>query len=234
MKIDDMTFSELDSAGRSRAAPRAGDQRTCKADGAKVIAYDVQFTEPTPRPRGPDDNALDRRESRTPGTSCSRRPRSTTRAQAKVFGGDRALAQARARLGNGNFRHRPGRRDPPHALRARESSRASPWPTAERATGKTGPGPFSVTRADRLRRPGRDDPGGLVLATSARRRSRAGFFRDKIVVVGAVGAVAAGRPPHLVRRRRADVRRRRSRRTRSDGPARLPADARAGLAQRRS
>src|SRR5262245_33813742 len=67
VKIDDTTFSEL---GRRWPFPRTDHARVIrnlKADGAKVIAYDIQFSEPTPRQIGAiQDNAF-MDENRTAG-----------------------------------------------------------------------------------------------------------------------------------------------------------------------
>ena len=97
--IDDVTFGELQQRWPfpRRVHARAVD-RLSEA-GAKVIAYDIQFTEPT-TPR--DDNALITAVDRADGvvlatTEVDRKGR------ANVFGGEEVLRAIGARAGNSNL-----------------------------------------------------------------------------------------------------------------------------------
>ena len=56
VKIDDETFNELRTQFPLPRIAHANVIRNVAADGAKTIAYDVQFTEPGPDPK--QDNAL--------------------------------------------------------------------------------------------------------------------------------------------------------------------------------
>ena len=59
VKIDDTTFSELGQRWPFPRSSHARVIRNLKADGAKVIAYDIQFSEFTPKRRGIlQDNAF--------------------------------------------------------------------------------------------------------------------------------------------------------------------------------
>jgi adenylate cyclase len=97
--IDDVTFDEL---GERWPFPRSlhGEAVDALSEaGAKVIAYDVQFTEPTvPR----EDNALIDAVARADGVVLA-----TTEVdqggQTNVFGGDQVLRQTGARAGSSNF-----------------------------------------------------------------------------------------------------------------------------------
>ncbi|HEX2127589.1 MAG TPA: adenylate/guanylate cyclase domain-containing protein [Solirubrobacterales bacterium] len=105
--VDDITFSQLD---RRWPFPRSLHARVIDnlvRDGARVIAYDVQFTEPT-TPR--EDNALIRSVQRADGkahvvlatTEVGRDGRTN------VFGGDRVIKSIGATVGNGNLIPDPG------------------------------------------------------------------------------------------------------------------------------
>jgi adenylate cyclase len=97
--IDDVTFDEL---GERWPFPRSlhGEAVDALSEaGAKVIAYDVQFTEPTvPR----EDNALIDAVDRADGVVLA-----TTEVdqggQTNVFGGDQVLRQTGSRAGSSNF-----------------------------------------------------------------------------------------------------------------------------------
>ena len=108
--IDDVTFDELDLQW---PFPRSVHGRVIdrlRRAGARVIAYDVQFTEPT-TPR--EDNALIEAVARTDrvalGTSeVDRRGRSN------VFGGDQVLKQIGARSGHTQLDDGSVQRELPH------------------------------------------------------------------------------------------------------------------------
>jgi adenylate cyclase len=102
VEIDDVTFDELD---RSWPFPRSLHARAIhelRRAGARVIAYDIQFTEPTvPR----QDNALIGAVDRATGTTAV--VLATTEVgqggQTNVFGGDQVVRQAGARAGSSNY-----------------------------------------------------------------------------------------------------------------------------------
>ena len=102
--IDDETFSDFNSAGLEGRYPfprrrfaRVIDNLA--KDDAKVIAYDIQFTEQT---NAEDDNAL-----LTSVAAAGNVVLATTEVdddgRTNVFGGDEIVAQLDARVGNGNF-----------------------------------------------------------------------------------------------------------------------------------
>jgi adenylate cyclase len=99
--IDDKTFDELNVQFpfSRRLHARAIDR--LKADGAKVIVYDVQFTEPSKNED--DDLALFDATQKAGNVVLA-----TTEVDAKggtdIFGGDDLVREARARAGNGNFK----------------------------------------------------------------------------------------------------------------------------------
>ena len=183
VKIDDTTFSEL---GQRWPFPRTSHARVIKnlkAGGAKVIAYDVQFSEFTPKRRGIiQDNAF-MDASRAAGNLVFSTTEVDDKGQGKFLGGAQGLSYARARLGNGNFDPDPGGviRRAPYQLQGLKSFAVA---TAERATGKT-VHPFSGD--SKLI----DFAGPVGTITSVpfshvyRGTFPRGLFRNKIVVVGA-------------------------------------------------
>jgi adenylate cyclase len=99
--IDDATFSALTQRGLPSQwpFPRRYHARvidTLRRDGARVIAVDIQFTEPTD---AEDDNALIGAVAAAPGSVLG-----TTEVDAQghtnIFGGDQVLRQIGARAGN--------------------------------------------------------------------------------------------------------------------------------------
>jgi adenylate cyclase len=183
--IDDITFSSFNSRQENVRYPfprryfaRVIDRLA--ADGAKVIAYDIQFTEQT---TPEDDNALV-----TAVANAGNVVLATTEVDAlgrtNVFGSDEVVKQVGARVGNGNFPLDPGgviRR----VAYSVDKLKSFSLVTAERATGKTiDPGDF----------PGKStwiDYSGPALNVRPFSfsdvyygRVPKGAFRDKIVVVG--------------------------------------------------
>jgi adenylate cyclase len=183
--IDDITFSRFNSRQENVRYPfprryfaRVIDRLA--ADGAKVIAYDIQFTEQT---TPEDDNALV-----TAVANAGNVVLATTEVDAlgrtNVFGSDEVVKQVGARVGNGNFPLDPGgviRR----VAYSVDKLKSFSLVTAERATGKTiDPGDF----------PGKStwiDYSGPALNVRPFSfsdvyygRVPKGAFRDKIVVVG--------------------------------------------------
>ena len=98
--IDDRTISDYPSTPypfprrlHARVIDRLVDA------GARVIAYDIQFTEPSSSER--DDNALVDAVGAARGTGSSSPPRrSTSKGRTRVLGGDDLLLEIGARAGN--------------------------------------------------------------------------------------------------------------------------------------
>ena len=183
VKIDDTTFSELGQRWPFPRSSHARVIRNLKADGAKVIAYDIQFSEFTPKRRGIlEDNAF-MDASHASGNLVFSTTEVNDRGAGKFLGGAQGLAYARAQLGNGNFDTDPGGviRRTPFELQGLKSFSVA---TAERATGKT-IRPFSGDRKliDFA------GPVGTIPAVSYSHVYNGtfprGYFRNKIVVVGA-------------------------------------------------
>jgi adenylate cyclase len=105
--VDDVTFSELQEQWPFPRSMHAEVIDRLRRDGASVIAYDVQFTEPT-TPR--EDNALIRAIDRADGTSPV--VLATTEVGAggdtNVLGGNAVLKQVGATAANGNLTPDPG------------------------------------------------------------------------------------------------------------------------------
>jgi adenylate cyclase len=183
--IDDITFSNFNSRQENvrYPFPRSYFAKVIDrlaADGAKVIAYDIQFTEETDPE---EDNALV-----TSVAEAGNVVLATTEVDAlgrtNVFGSDEVVEQVGARVGNGNFPLDPGgviRR----VAYSVDKLKSFSLVTAERATGKTiGPEDF----------PGKStwiDYSGPALNVRPFSfsdvyygRVPKGAFRDKIVVVG--------------------------------------------------
>ena len=179
VKIDDVTFDELNLQW---PFPRSNHGRLItrlKEDGAKVIAYDVQFSEPSADPE--QDNAL-MDAARAAGNVVFATTEVGENGEPNFLGGAEGIAYARTTVGNGNFDDDPGGiiRRVPFQLDRLESFAVV---AAERATGENVK-PFSV-----------DDslvdyhgPVGTIPSVSYSRVLRGqfepGLFRDKIVVVG--------------------------------------------------
>jgi adenylate cyclase len=102
VEIDDVTFGELDRSWPFPRSLHARAIRRLRRAGARVIAYDIQFTEPT-APR--QDNALIDAVDRVTGTTAV--VLATTEVgqggQTNVFGGDQVVRQTGARAGSSNY-----------------------------------------------------------------------------------------------------------------------------------
>src|SRR3954471_17099792 len=189
--VDDTTFSDT---GLRWPFPRRVHARVIdrlRADGAKVIAYDVQFTEATPGrerycplvggPVQPDDCALATATRRAGNVVFS-----TTEVDAKghtnVLGGDDILKFLRARAGNGNI---PDDADGKNRRVPYESQRLKGFAVVavERATRKPVKD-FGTAWIDF-----RGGPGTVAEMPMSRvldGKFTPGTFRGKTVVVGAV------------------------------------------------
>ena len=181
VEIDDVTFNELQ---RRWPFPRSMHGRLIdqlRRDGAKTIAYDVQFTEPT---QVEEDNALIDAIDRAKNVVLA-----TTEVdevgRSNVFGDEGIVMEVGARVGNASYSPDSGgviRRMPYEVERLKSFSVVA----AEAATGRR------IRRSDL----GGDDawidwhgpPGtmrSISFSTALRGDAPPGFFRDKIVVVGA-------------------------------------------------
>jgi adenylate cyclase len=181
VKIDDVTFDELNLQW---PFPRSNHARVIDrlaADGAKVIAYDVQFSEPSPPDEAEEDNAL-MDAARAAGNVVFATTEVDERGGPNFLGGKEGIAYARTRVGNGNFDDDPGgviRRVPYTLDRLKSFSVVA----VERATGRpVEPFPTETRLVDY------GGPVGTIPAVSFSRvrngQFERGAFRDKIVVVG--------------------------------------------------
>ncbi|HET7855063.1 MAG TPA: adenylate/guanylate cyclase domain-containing protein, partial [Gaiellaceae bacterium] len=183
--IDDITFSNFNSRQENVRYPfprkyfaKVIDRLA--ADGAKVIAYDIQFTEQTD---AANDNALVQSIADA-GNVVLATTEVDPLGRTNVLGGDEVVKQVGARVGNGNFPLDPGgviRR----VAYSVDKLKSFSLVVAERATGKT---------IDRDDFPGDStwiDYAGPALTIRPfsfsdvyYRRAPKGAFRDKIVVIG--------------------------------------------------
>ena len=179
VKIDDVTFDELNLQW---PFPRSNHGRVItrlKEDGAKVIAYDVQFSEPSADPE--QDNAF-MDAARAAGNVVFATTEVGENGEPNFLGGAEGIEYARTTVGNGNFDDDPGgiiRRVPFELDRLKSFAVVA----AERATGEHVE-PFSVD--DRL--VDYHGPVGTIPSVSFSRvldgKFEPGLFKDKIVVVG--------------------------------------------------
>ncbi len=179
--VDDVTFDDLQQRWPFRRSLHARVIDRLTRAGARTIAYDVQFTEPT---RVKEDNALIEAVDRAPRIALA-----TTEVDAKgrsrVLGGEELLAEIGARSGNAILNQDEGgvQRKVPYAFDGLESFAVV---AAELATGrKVERSAFDGGEAwiDYL------GPPGTVPTYSFSRVLRGRFpadaFRGRVVVVGA-------------------------------------------------
>ncbi len=179
--VDDLTFDQLDEQWPFPRSMHARVIDQLRKDGARAIAYDVQFTEPTiPR----EDNALINSVARMGGVTLAT-SEVDRQGRSNVFGGEAVLRDVNARAGHTDFEPDPGAtlRTLPFATGGLKSFAIV---TAESVTGEP------ITRAQ----VGGDDAwidfrGGpqtfpaVSFSKVLRGRFPPGTFRNKIVVVGA-------------------------------------------------
>jgi adenylate cyclase len=184
--IDDETFSDFNSAGLSGRYPfprrrfaRVIDNLS--RDGAKIIAYDIQFTEQT---NADDDNALINSVADA-GNVVLATTEVDKQGRTNVFGGDDVVRQVGARVGNGNFPTDSGgviRRVAYSVDRLKSLALV----TAERATGDTiTPDDFhdrATNYIDFVGPPGRVETHSF--SNVYYRTFEPGTFKGKIVIVG--------------------------------------------------
>jgi adenylate cyclase len=179
--VDDVTFSDLNLQWPFPRSLHARVIDRLRRDGARAIAYDVQFTEPT---KAAEDNALIAATARAGNVALS-----TTevdrRGRSKIFGGDEVLREIGARAGNSTIEPESNgwlcRFD-----RDVQGLVTLPVATAEIARGRrlrASAFPEGRTWVDYVGPPGTVRT--VSFSSVLRGRVRPGLFRDQIVVVGA-------------------------------------------------
>jgi adenylate cyclase len=177
--IGERSFTELGEQWPFPRSLHAEAIARLKRDGARAIAYDVQFTEPS---NPSDDQALADAVARA-GNVVLATTVVDDRGRTNVFGGDDVLRDLRARAGHAGLTTDSGR-----VVRrmARELERLESFPVAavERARGN------EVTEADFpdpawIDYHGRTSVRTIPFYELVRGEVPRGTFRDKIVVVGA-------------------------------------------------
>ena len=180
--IDDVTFDELGVRWPFPRSLHAQAIDRLRREGARVIAYDIQFTEQT---RPSEDNALIDAVDRTDGVVLAT-TEVNERGGTAVFGGDRVLRAIGAKAGSSNFvndddgviRRMPYAGGGAEELRPRGRRRVPRRPARIPGRG---------LRVHRLRRP----PGTVDTVSFSRLiegRTPPGTFKDRIVVVGATAS----------------------------------------------
>jgi len=183
VEIDDVTFQELD---RRWPFPRRVHGQAVKqiaADGPRVIAYDVQFTEFTSEE---DEFALLLAIDGADGKVVLATTEPNERGESKILGGDAVLKEVGARPGNGVLLSDPGgvERRVPHTVDKLETLAVA---SAEVALGR---------QVSRDEFDARDDtawidyygrPGtikSLSFSRAVQGQTPPGTFKDKVVVIG--------------------------------------------------
>jgi adenylate cyclase len=184
--IDDDTFSDFNSAGLEGRYPFPRRRfarviNNLKRDGAKVIAYDIQFTEQT---NEVDDNALINSVADA-GNVVLATTEVDKDGRTNVFGGDEIVWQVGARVGNGNFPTDSGGVIRRVAYKVDEL-KSFALVTAERAKGGT-ISPDEFHNRDTNWIDFRGPPGRIETHSFSNvyyRQFTPGTFKGKIVVVG--------------------------------------------------
>ena len=101
VKIDDVTFDDLNVQWPFPRSLHGEVMRLLDEDGAKVIAYDVQFSEPSPDPA--QDNAL-MDAARTANNVVFATTEVGENGEPNFLGGEAGIKYARTVVGNGNLR----------------------------------------------------------------------------------------------------------------------------------
>jgi adenylate cyclase len=183
VKVDDVTFDRLNERWPFRRSLHARLIKNLKADGAKVIAYDIQFSEPTPGQAGViQDNAF-MDSSRAAGNLVFSTTEVNAGSEPNFIGGQAGIDYARARVGNGNFDSDPGGviRRVPFELDGLKSFSAV---TVERFTGHKVPRFSGETKLNDYVGPAGTIP-SISFSDVYRGKFPKGYFRGKIAVVGA-------------------------------------------------
>jgi len=183
VEIDDDTFQDLD---RRWPFPRRIHARAVKriaADGPRVIAYDVQFTE---RTAFEDEFALIDAIDKADGTVVLATTEVNRRGETKILGGDAILKEIDARPGNGVLLPDPGgveRRVPYRVDKLKTLAVVS----AEVATGRPADLDDFDARNDTAWIDYNGPPGtikAVPFSHVVQGRTPRGMFKDKLVVIG--------------------------------------------------
>jgi adenylate cyclase len=183
VEIDDVTFQELD---RRWPFPRRIHGRAVEriaADGPRVIAYDVQFTE---RTAFEDEFALIEAIANADGKVVLATTEVNARGQTKILGGDAILDEIDARAGNGNLLSDPGgvERRVPHTIDKLETLAVA---AAEVASGRQ-VSPDDFDARDETAWIDYYGPPETIESVSfsrvVQRKTPPGTFKDKLVVIG--------------------------------------------------
>jgi len=173
VKVDDETFDALQTRWEDFRPRHAQLIRRLKKDGAKVIVYDVQFTEPSAKGHEEDDNKLISAVGDAGNVVLA-----TT--GLPVFGDNKLVRDYRGTVGSANFPHDPG--DYFRRMRYEVAGQKTLAVAAvERARGKPVKR-FPTTWID-YRGPV-DTFKAASFSDVLEGKTPRGFFRDKIVVVG--------------------------------------------------
>ena len=173
VKVDDETFNALQTRWEDFRPLHAQLIRRLKKDGAKVIVYDVQFTEPSAKGHEEDDNKLINAVGDAGNVVLA-----TT--GLPVFGDNKLVRDYRGTVGSANFPHDPG--DYFRRMRYKvDGLKTLAVAAVERARGKPVKR-FPTTWID-YRGPVDTFKAASFSDVLAGKTPR-GFFRDKIVVVG--------------------------------------------------
>ena len=173
VKVDDETFDALQTRWEDFRPLHAQLIRRLKKDGAKVIVYDVQFTEPSAKGHEEDDNKLINAVGDAGNVVLA-----TT--GLPVFGDNKLVRDYRGTVGSANFPHDPG--DYFRRMRYKvDGLKTLAVAAVERARGKPVKR-FPTTWID-YRGPVDTFKAASFSDVLAGKTPR-GFFRDKIVVVG--------------------------------------------------
>ncbi len=178
VEVDDVSFNELNQAWPFPRSLHADAIDRLRRAGARVIAYDIQFTEPT---RPSEDNALISAVDRADGVVLA-----TTEVgqggQTNVFGGDQVLRETGARAGSSNYVNDSDGviRRQPYAVEGLESFAVV---AAEEFRGRRLPVRESLEWIDFRGPPGTVE--SVPFSRLLEGRTPPDFFRDKIVVIGA-------------------------------------------------
>lgn len=180
VKIDDVTFDTLNLRWPFQRSVHARVIKKLRRDGAKVIAYDVQFSEPS-IDENQDNLFMD--SARAAGNVVFSTTEVNQNSEPNFLGGQEGLDYAHARAGNGNFDSDPGGviRRAPYKLDGLKSFGVV---VVERVTGRPVPAFSGEKKLIDFH-----GPAGTAESISFSKVFRSefpkGFFKDKIVVVGA-------------------------------------------------
>ena len=179
--VDDVTFSELQEQWPFPRRLHAKVIDQLRKDGARAIAYDVQFTEPS-NPK--DDNALADAVARA-GNVVLATTEVDSKGRTNVLGGDAVLRQLHARAANANFRSDSGRvvRRMADEIDNLETFGVAAVETADKR--QVDPDSFPEDNDAWIDYLGEDTVPIIPFSRVVEGKVPPGTFRDKIVVVGA-------------------------------------------------